>query len=70
LSGFARSGRFGCGESTVDEPDGSGDPLNAMSDAYEAIRELDPYRPVSLVLNCDEHGYGVLAMINIFLSVC
>jgi hypothetical protein len=42
---------------TADEPDGSGDPLNATSDAYEAIRELDPYHPVSLVLNCDDYHY-------------
>jgi hypothetical protein len=42
---------------TADEPDGSGDPLNATTDAYEAIRELDPYHPVSLVLNCDDYRY-------------
>ena len=37
---------------TADEPDGWGDPLNATTLAYDAIKELDPYHPVSLVLNC------------------
>lgn len=37
---------------TADEPDGQGDPLNATLNAYETIKSLDPYHPVSLVLNC------------------
>lgn len=37
---------------TADEPDGWGDPLNATSLAYSTIKSIDPYRPVSLVLNC------------------
>jgi hypothetical protein len=37
---------------TADEPDGWGDPLNATSLAYSTIKDLDPYHPVSLVLNC------------------
>lgn len=37
---------------TADEPDGSGDPLNATALAYAHIHAIDPYHPVSLVLNC------------------
>ena len=37
---------------TADEPDGWSDPLNATSLAYERIQSIDPYHPVSLVLNC------------------
>lgn len=37
---------------TGDEPDGWTDPLNGTRIAYDTIRALDPYHPVSLVLNC------------------
>ncbi|KAF2014019.1 hypothetical protein BU24DRAFT_314236, partial [Aaosphaeria arxii CBS 175.79] len=37
---------------TADEPDGHSDPLNATRLSYAHIRSLDPYHPVSLVLNC------------------
>ncbi|KAF2875799.1 hypothetical protein BDV95DRAFT_665198 [Massariosphaeria phaeospora] len=37
---------------TADEPDGWTDPLNATRLSYTHIRSLDPYHPVSLVLNC------------------
>ena len=37
---------------TGDEPDGNGDPLNATKLAYDLIKTLDPYHPVSLCLNC------------------
>ncbi|KDQ56015.1 hypothetical protein JAAARDRAFT_158780 [Jaapia argillacea MUCL 33604] len=42
---------------TADEPDGWGDPLNATTLAYEAIREVDPYHPVALVLNCQDYYF-------------
>jgi hypothetical protein len=42
---------------TGDEPDGNGDPLDATQIAYDAIKESDPYHPVSLVLNCDNFHY-------------
>lgn len=42
---------------TADEPDGQGDPLNATSLAYNKIKELDPYHPTSLVLNCYNFYY-------------
>lgn len=42
---------------TGDEPDGSGDPLNATLDAYDLIYELDGYHPVSLVLNCQDYHF-------------
>ncbi|KZT21323.1 hypothetical protein NEOLEDRAFT_763316 [Neolentinus lepideus HHB14362 ss-1] len=42
---------------TGDEPDGSGDPLNATSLAYDLIYELDGYHPVSLVLNCQDYYF-------------
>jgi hypothetical protein len=37
---------------TADEPDGWCDPLNATSIAYKHIHQIDPYHPISLVLNC------------------
>ncbi|KAF2276616.1 uncharacterized protein EI97DRAFT_45911 [Westerdykella ornata] len=37
---------------TADEPDGWTDPLNATQIAYQHINSIDPYHPVSLVLNC------------------
>ncbi|TBU60013.1 hypothetical protein BD310DRAFT_947601 [Dichomitus squalens] len=40
---------------TGDEPDGTSDPLNATSTAYDLIYSLDGYHPVSLVLNCQDY---------------
>ncbi|OSD00692.1 hypothetical protein PYCCODRAFT_1437014 [Trametes coccinea BRFM310] len=40
---------------TGDEPDGTSDPLNATSIAYDLINSLDGYHPVSLVLNCENY---------------
>ncbi|KAG9309499.1 hypothetical protein JVU11DRAFT_10470 [Chiua virens] len=42
---------------TGDEPDGSSDPLNATSVAYDLIYNLDGYHPVSLVLNCQDYYF-------------
>jgi len=42
---------------TGDEPDGSSDPLNATSIAYDLIYSLDGYHPVSLVLNCQDYYF-------------
>jgi hypothetical protein len=43
---------------TGDEPDGHGDPLNATSIAYALIKMLDPWHPVSVLLNCYNFYYG------------
>jgi hypothetical protein len=40
---------------TGDEPDGTSDPLNATTLAYDLLRSLDPYRSTSLVLNCQDY---------------
>lgn len=37
---------------TADEPDGQTEPLNATKIAYDDIKAVDPYHPVSLCLNC------------------
>ena len=42
---------------TGDEPDGATDPLNATKLAYDTIKSLDPWHPVSLVLNCYNFYY-------------
>lgn len=43
---------------TGDEPDGTGDPLNATRIAYDLIKSLDgSYHPVSLVLNCLDYFF-------------
>ena len=42
---------------TGDEPDGTSDPLNATSNAYDLIYTLDGYHPVSLVLNCEDYQF-------------
>ncbi|KAI0311942.1 hypothetical protein OF83DRAFT_1219600 [Amylostereum chailletii] len=46
---------------TADEPDGTSDPLNATTHAYDLIRALDPYRPTSLVLNCQDYFFSEYA---------
>lgn len=43
---------------TGDEPDGWEYGLNSTRLAYDAIRALDLYHPVSLVLNCYDFYYG------------
>ncbi|PIL25773.1 hypothetical protein GSI_11523 [Ganoderma sinense ZZ0214-1] len=40
---------------TGDEPDGTSDPFNATTIAYDLINSLDGYHPVSLVLNCENY---------------
>jgi hypothetical protein len=42
---------------TADEPDGWAYPLNSTSLAYNQLKSLDPYHPVSLVLNCQNFYY-------------
>lgn len=43
---------------TADEPDGQGDPLNATTIAYDSIKSIDPYHPVSLCLNCYNFNFA------------
>ncbi|KAA1475750.1 hypothetical protein DENSPDRAFT_842586 [Dentipellis sp. KUC8613] len=43
---------------TGDEPDGTSDRLNATTTAYDLIKSLDPYRPTSLVLNCQDYFFS------------
>jgi len=43
---------------TADEPDGQGDPLDAPSQAHTTLKSLDPYHPVSLVLNCHNFHFA------------
>ncbi|KAI0042750.1 hypothetical protein FA95DRAFT_1563995 [Auriscalpium vulgare] len=42
---------------TGDEPDGSEDPLTAPATSAALLNILDPYRPVSLVLNCYDYFF-------------
>lgn len=46
---------------TGDEPDGHGDPLDAPKKAYDLIKSLDPWHPVSLCLNCHNFYYDEYA---------
>lgn len=41
-----------------DEPDGKGNPINSTGLAYSLIKELDPYHPISLALNCYDFYYS------------
>ena len=48
---------------TADEPDGSEDPTYAPAVAAALIKSLDPYRPASVCLNCqnylfDRYAFG------------
>ncbi|KAH7348501.1 hypothetical protein BKA65DRAFT_261432 [Rhexocercosporidium sp. MPI-PUGE-AT-0058] len=43
---------------SADEPDGWSYALNSTKLAYDQLRELDPYHPVSLVLNCQNFYYA------------
>ncbi|KAG5914816.1 hypothetical protein E4U53_004590, partial [Claviceps sorghi] len=38
----------------ADEPDGHQDPFDLLPQARDAIRQLDPYHPVSVTLNCQD----------------
>ena len=42
---------------TADEPDGWAYALNSTKVAYDQLKELDPYHPVALVLNCQDFYY-------------
>ncbi|KAF7916510.1 hypothetical protein EAE99_009692 [Botrytis elliptica] len=42
---------------TADEPDGWAYSLNSTQLAYSQLKSLDPYHPVSLVLNCQNFYY-------------
>lgn len=41
-----------------DEPDGKSNPLNSTGIAYDILKELDPYHPISLALNCYDFYYA------------
>ena len=43
---------------TADEPDGWQHPLNSTSIASHFIKSIDPYHPVSLVLNCFDYYFS------------
>ncbi|KAL8833079.1 MAG: hypothetical protein Q9170_004512 [Blastenia crenularia] len=42
---------------TADEPDGHEDPPSAPSKSYNFIKQLDPYHPISLCLNCQNYYF-------------
>jgi hypothetical protein len=42
---------------TADEPDGQVDPLNATRLAYDYIKSVDPYHPISVALNCENYYF-------------
>ncbi|ETS75450.1 hypothetical protein PFICI_12394 [Pestalotiopsis fici W106-1] len=44
-----------------DEPDGKSNPINSTGIAHQKIRELDPYHPASLALNCYDFYYAEYA---------
>lgn len=44
-----------------DEPDGKSNPINSTGLAYRKIKELDPYHPISLALNCENFFYSEYA---------
>ncbi|KAH0833836.1 ARD/ARD' family-domain-containing protein [Lanmaoa asiatica] len=54
-SNLALTSSFGTPET---EPDGTSDPLNATTIAYDLIYSLDGYHPVSLVLNCQDYYWS------------
>ncbi|KEQ91479.1 hypothetical protein AUEXF2481DRAFT_69850 [Aureobasidium subglaciale EXF-2481] len=43
---------------TADEPDGKSNPINSTLIAYDTIKAIDPYHPVSLALNCRDFYYS------------
>jgi hypothetical protein len=46
---------------TGDEPDGYSYDLNSTTITYNQLKSLDPYHPVSLVLNCQNYYYAEYA---------
>ncbi|KAI9435719.1 hypothetical protein H4582DRAFT_2167992 [Lactarius indigo] len=49
---------------TADEPDGSEDPPWAAAGAATLINSLDPYRPSSLCLNCEDYLFNHYAAVT------
>ncbi|KAK3673289.1 hypothetical protein LTR78_006834 [Recurvomyces mirabilis] len=43
---------------TADEPDGWQYALNQTKIAYDILKEVDPYHPTALVLNCDNYYFN------------
>ena len=43
---------------TSDEPDGNEEPFLAPQRAYKQIKDLDPYHPISLCLNCENWHFS------------
>ncbi|KAI4727604.1 hypothetical protein E4T49_04702 [Aureobasidium sp. EXF-10728] len=43
---------------TADEPDGKSNPINSTLIAYNTIKAIDPYHPISLALNCRDFYYA------------
>ena len=43
---------------TADEPDGPITPINSTRETRQLINSLDPYHPVTLVLNCGDHYWN------------
>ncbi|KAF2721488.1 hypothetical protein K431DRAFT_268619 [Polychaeton citri CBS 116435] len=43
---------------TADEPDGWQYAFNSTTDSYNLLKELDPYHPTGLVLNCDNYYFN------------
>lgn len=41
-----------------DEPDGKSNPIDSTGIAYKLIKQLDPYHPTSLALNCYDFYYS------------
>jgi hypothetical protein len=54
---------------SADEPDGWQVPFSAPQDAYDLIRQLDPYHPVSVTLNCQNYYFGEYSAPADFLMV-
>lgn len=46
---------------SADEPDGWQDPFSAPTAALAVLRDLDPYHPVAVVLNCQNYYFGEYA---------
>lgn len=44
-----------------DEADGKGNPVASTGEAYRTLKQLDPYHPVSLALNCYDFYYSEYA---------
>lgn len=58
-SNLSQQAKDGTAQPLTDEgiADGTQQPLDSTKNSYDTIKALDPYHPVSLVMNCENYHF-------------